>query len=322
MHTTQALEVALDLRVVATEEIADDVVKLSLERRDRGSLPDWTPGSHVDLQLGTELVRQYSLCGEAGQSELWQVAVLREPESRGGSTFAHDSLTVGDDVAVRGPRNQFALVEGADEYIFIAGGIGITPLLSMIDRVDAWGKKWTLHYSGRRRSTMAFVDGLRKRYGDKVQVYSTAESERIDLERVLGDPQSASLVYCCGPERLIAAVESEMTSWPAQALHVERFSPRTLEPPLRDTAFEVELSRSRLVLTVPPEKSILQVVQAAGVQVLSSCTEGTCGTCETNIVSGVPEHRDSILTDAERADSPSMFICVSRACSSRLILEL
>ncbi|WP_198414297.1 PDR/VanB family oxidoreductase [Cryobacterium sp. Hh7] len=213
-------------------------------------------------------------------------------------------------------------MEGAEEYIFIAGGIGITPLLSMIASVNALGRKWTLHYSGRSRSTMAFAEGLVSQYGENVCVHSSAEFDRLDLKQVLGDAQPTTAVYCCGPERLIEAVQSEMSGWPAHALHVERFLPRVLELPVREEAFEVELTLSSLVLIVPPEKSILQVVREAGVQVLSSCTEGTCGTCETNILSGKAERRDSILTDEERADSPCMFICVSRSCSPRLVLEL
>jgi ferredoxin len=169
---------------------------------------------------------------------------------------------------------------------------------------------------------MAFRAQLEERYGDKVTVAPQDETGLLDLASVLGEPTGGTLVYCCGPEPLLAAVESQCATWPARSLHVERFAPKEFSAPVRSDSFEIELAQSGLTLEVPPDKSILEVVEAAGVQVLSSCQEGTCGTCETGVLAGEPEHRDSLLTDEERAANDTMMICVSRSCGAKLVLEL
>jgi ferredoxin-NADP reductase len=299
----------LELVVAGKEKVADDVVRLTLRSPDGGSLPPWEPGAHLDLVL-PGFVRQYSLCGDPSDASAYQVAVLREPDGRGGSAYLH-SLHVGDRVEVAGPRNHFPLV-AAERYLFIAGGIGITPILPMLDRA---GPDWQLVYGGRTRSSMAFTAELSV-HGDRVSFRPQDEHGLLDLPALLAAAKPGTAVYCCGPEPLLAAVEA---LGPAD-LHVERFTALPDDGPR--TAFEVELAGSGRVLPVPADRSILEVVEEAGVQVLSSCREGTCGTCETGVLGGEPDHRDSVLTAEERAENEVMMLCVSRACSPRLVLDL
>jgi ferredoxin-NADP reductase len=324
MATVAHREHELDLVVEKKEALAEGVVQLTLRSADGADLPEWTPGAHVDLVLTDEITRQYSLCGDPAERSVLQVAVLREQTGRGGSAYVHDTLTEGDTVAVRGPRNHFPLV-AADRYVFIAGGIGITPILPMIAHVEAAGAEWQLVYGGRTRASMAFRDRLEERHPGKVTVHPMDEVGLLDLPAILAAPGATAVevaVYCCGPEALLAAVEQECTRWPHGALHVERFAPKAGATAGARTSFEVELALTGTTLTVPPDRSILEVVEAAGVQVLSSCQEGTCGTCETGVLDGRPDHRDSVLTDDEQAANDAMMICVSRSCSARLVLEL
>ena len=320
MHNT-ADEVDLRLRVDRRTTGAEGVVVLDLRAPDGTDLPPWSAGAHVDLRLPGGITRQYSLCGNPADRAVWRIAVLREPESRGGSAHVHDALVEGVDVEVRGPRNHFPL-ETAPRYVFIAGGIGITPMLPMIDAAETAGAAWELHYGGRSRRSMAFLESLEEATGQQVTLHPQDEVGLIDLDRLLGAPRSDTFVYCCGPEPLLLAVEQRCADWPPGALHVERFAPRDVGEPVLTDAFEVELATSGLSLTVPPEKSVLQVVEEAGVSVLSSCTEGTCGTCETTVLAGEVDHRDSLLTPAEQAANDTMFICVSRAACPKLVLEL
>ncbi|TFV67046.1 UNVERIFIED_ORG: oxidoreductase [Bacillus sp. AZ43] len=320
MHSTSD-EVDLTLQVDRRTDGAEGVVVLDLRDPSGRELPGWAPGAHVDLRLPGGLTRQYSLCGDPADRSVWRIAVLREPESRGGSAHVHDALLQGAEVDVRGPRNHFPLVP-APRYLFIAGGIGITPILPMIDAADAAGAEWELHYGGRSRRSMAFLEALDEAAGQRVTLHPQDEVGLIDLDALLGTPRPDTLVYCCGPEPLLVAVEQRCGAWPEGALHLERFAPKDVGEPVLTDAFEVELSLSGLSLTVPPEKSVLQVVEEAGIAVLSSCTEGTCGTCETAVLSGEVDHRDSLLTPAEQQANDTMFICVSRAACPRLVLEL
>jgi ferredoxin len=192
----------------------------------------------------------------------------------------------------------------------------------MVDAAEAAGAAWELHYGGRSRRSMAFLESLEEATGQQVTVHPQDEVGLIDLDRLLATPREDTLVYCCGPEPLLLAVEQRCAEWPTGALHLERFAPKDVGEPVFAESFEVELATSGLSLTVPPEKSVLQVVEEAGVSVLSSCTEGTCGTCETTVLSGEVDHRDSLLTPAEQAANDTMFICVSRAACRKLVLEL
>ena len=318
--TLATSEFVAEARVVAKHEAAEGVVTLSLREVGDVPLPRWEPGAHVDLVLDGAPTRQYSLCGDPADHHEYRVGILRDPEGRGSSRYVHDRLSVGDTVRVRGPRNNFSLVE-SPRYLFIAGGIGITPILPMIRAAEATGADWELVYGGRRRASMAFLDEL-ARYGDRVSVRPQDETGLLDLDALLGEPRADTRVYCCGPEPLLAAVEQRCGAWPSGALHVERFAAKPLTEPVRSEAFEVVLAQSELTLSVPPDRSILSVVEEAGVGVLSSCAEGTCGTCETAVLDGTPDHRDSVLSAEERQANDYMMICVSRSCSGRLVLDL
>lgn len=311
-----------ELVVGHRERVADGVLAFTLRHPLGEPLPDWEPGAHVDLLLGPGLERQYSLCGDPADVTTWRIAVLREPAGRGGSAHVHARLGRGDTVRVRGPRNRFALRPAA-RYRFVAGGIGITPVLPMLAAAEAAGAEWTLLYGGRSRASMAFTEEL-ARYGERVTLAPQDESGPLDLGPVLDALPEGTLVYCCGPGPLLDAVQERC---PAGALHVERF--RAGERPTgegqqddEEKEFEVELARSAMTLTVAPGASVLDTVRAAGVEVLFSCAEGTCGTCETEVLDGVPEHRDHVLSPEERKAGETMMICVSRCRGRRLVLDL
>jgi len=296
------------------------VVSLLLKPVGDEKLPSWEPGAHIDLILGLDLERQYSLCGDLGDPFQWQVSVLREPESRGGSACVHEMLQVGDVLRYRGPRNNFAL-QPVDEYLFIAGGIGITPILPMIARCTADNLNWRLVYGGRSKASMAFTTMLAE-HGERVTFWPQDTLGLIDLDTLLAEPRPGVAIYSCGPEPLLAAVEDRCQAWPTGTLHLERFRPRqgALDGP--STAFEVELEESGMVLEIPAEESILDILESAGIFVPNSCREGTCGTCETVVLEGTPDHRDSYLTSEEQAAGEIILVCCSRSLSKRLVLDL
>jgi ferredoxin-NADP reductase len=320
VHTTHD---DVDLRLQVTRRVvgAEGVVVLDLRDPTGADLPTWAPGAHIDLKLRDDLTRQYSLCGDPAEHSVWRIAVLRDPQGRGGSAHVHDLLTEGCDVEVRGPRNHFALMP-SPRYVFIAGGIGITPILPMLAAAEEAGSDWELHYGGRSRRSMAFLESLEQSTGTRVTPHPQDEVGLMDLPRILGTPRPDTLVYTCGPAPLLEAVERQCAAWPEGSLHIERFSPKELAEPARTDTFEVQLASSGRTLSVPPDKSVLQVLLEAGVGVLSSCQEGTCGTCETPVLAGVVDRRDSLLTPAEQAANDTMFVCVSRAACPRLVLDL
>ncbi|MGK5114798.1 MULTISPECIES: PDR/VanB family oxidoreductase [unclassified Geodermatophilus] len=320
MHSTHD-EVDLRLQVASRTEGAEGVVVLELHDPSGAELPAWAPGAHLDLKLPNGMTRQYSLCGDPGDRSVWRIGVLREPEGRGGSAYVHDELTEGTEIDVRGPRNNFPLVP-APRYVFIAGGIGITPILPMMGAAQAAGADAELHYGGRSRRSMAFLESLEEISETPVVLHPQDEVGLIDLPGILGTPRPDTLVYCCGPEPLLQAVEKQCAAWPAGSLHVERFAPKEMGEPVMQDAFEVELAQSGMTLTVPPDRTILEVVEEAGIPVLSSCQEGTCGTCETPVLEGQVDHRDSLLTAEEQEANDTMFICVSRAACPKLVLDL
>lgn len=305
-----------ELVVDRRESAADGVLALTLRHPLGEQLPAWEPGAHIDVVLGPELERQYSLCGDPADRSAWRIAVLREPDGRGGSAYVHGQLGLGDKVRVRGPRNHFAL-KPAPRYRFVAGGIGITPILPMLAAAEAAGAEWTLLYGGRTRDSMAFTEELGQ-YGDRVTFAPQDETGLLDLDSEVGRLAEGTLVYCCGPGALLDAVEAVC---PGGALHVERFAPKDRQGG-DDSEFEVVLQRSGRTLTVPVEVSVLDTVRGAGVEVLFSCTEGTCGTCETDVLEGTPDHRDSVLSDEEREAGETMLICASRCRGPRLVLDL
>jgi ferredoxin-NADP reductase len=310
----------LAVTVAAKDFKADGVVALTLVRPDGGRLPDWTPGAHIDLILPAGGARQYSLCGDRWSPDEYRIAVLREADSRGGSAYVHDQLRIGDQLGLGGPRNNFHVVPSR-RYRFIAGGIGITPILPMIDHAERLGAAWQLLYGGRTRSSMAFLAEL-SAYGDRVVVVPQDEAGMLDLDSALGTVRDDTVVYSCGPSPMLNAVARASSAWPAHRIRVERFTPKELGAPVLPGSFEVSLARSGKTVQVGPGVSILAAVRGVGVPVLTSCEQGTCGTCETTVLEGVPDHRDSIYDEAGRRAADRMFICVSRSCTTRLALDL
>jgi len=319
---TESAHLELEAVVARVHRESTGVVSLTLADPSGAPLPQWHPGAHIDLVLTDDLVRPYSLCGRP-EDPTWRVGVLREPNSRGGSVHVHDQVHEGDRITVRGPRNNFTLVE-APSYLFIAGGIGVTPMLAMLRSVHASGAPWRFLYGGRTREGMAFVDEV-VAHGDGVMLWPEDTHGFLPLREEIEALAPDAAVYCCGPEPLIAAVEAVCADLGREAPHVERFAPKKhdeAEEAASERAFTVVLSSSGDRYEVPVGTSIIDVLEGAGVAVDYSCQEGVCGTCEKRIVSGTVDHRDSLLSDAEKAQNEFMMICVSRATSDELVLDM
>lgn len=313
-------ETHLTLRVRAMRWEAADVLSLELDDPTGADLPAWEPGAHIDLRFENGVERQYSLCSDPDDRTAWRVAVLAEQVSRGGSRYVHQSLRVGEIVTTSAPINNFGLVPAA-EYVFVAGGIGITPLLPMLATATRRGIPWRLAYLGSAEERMAFLTAPELR-GDATTLVRGDIDERLDLSGWIGAPAPESAVYACGPERMLDALEQLSGAWPRGVLHVERFQAKTFGESQGADSFEVVARRSSVAVTVDRGCSILEMLEKAGIGVPSSCLEGVCGTCETAVVDGAPEHRDSILTPDERESNETMMICVSRSLGDRLVLDI
>ncbi|KAB2591193.1 PDR/VanB family oxidoreductase [Streptomyces arboris] len=304
------------LRVRTTVQEAEGVLGLVLDDPTGAGLAPWEPGAHVEVELPSGAVRHYSLCGDPADPGTYRLGVLRERAGRGGSAEIHTSVGPGTRLRVRGPFNLFPLVP-AERYLFLAGGIGITPLLPMVRSLPTG--TFSLLYGGRSLAAMAYREELAALPG--VTLVPQDTEGPLDVAAALRGEPATTTVYCCGPPGLLRAVE-ERWSGP---LHTERFgAPPTPGATDRTPSggFEVELRRSGKVLRVPPERSLLEVVRTALPGVSSSCEEGWCGTCETKVVAGTPEHHDSVLSQAERESGTSMMICVGRSRTPRLTLDL
>lgn len=316
-------EYEADVVVAEKVAVADDVVSLRLREVGGHPLPEWEPGAHIDLVMPSGLVRQYSLCGDPDDLGSWRIAVLREPadRSRGGSQYVHLSIDQGTNLRIRGPRNHFRLAS-ATEYVFVAGGIGITPILPMVHQAATAGADWRLIYGGRTIDSMAFLDEL-EAHGDRVDIWPQDRRGLIDLAQTIGPPREGALVYCCGPQALLHAVEKHCADWSAGTLRVERFTAGTAEDEtLINRQFDVELAQQGVTVTVSPDQTVMEAIEAEGIPVMSSCRAGMCGTCETPVLSGLPEHRDDVLTYEEQARNDCMMICVSRSRGDKLVLDL
>lgn len=324
-----AKNVIRNLRVESVRRVARDTVLLRLVSPHGAALPMWTPGAHIDIECGdSDLARQYSLCGDPQDRAAWEVAVLRDPASRGGSCWIHENISSGDMLRVRGPRNHFRMDEShGGRYVFVAGGIGITPIMAMAWRARALGLDYEFHYSCRHLDWMAFGDTLLALHGDRLQLHVSEEGRRNDFTALASrlaatDPQ----IYACGPNRMLEALQAAVTAAGISdtALHVEHFSnERPKLDPAKELPFEVELRNSGLTLTVPNDQSLLDTLRAKNIDVQSDCEEGLCGVCEVAVVSGDIDHRDSILSPAERRENQRMMACCSRSRKGeRLVLDL
>lgn len=309
-----------DRRVVARDR---NVVALTFTAPDRSPLPSWHPGAHLDIRLPSGRVRQYSLCGEPGLRNAYRIAVRQVPDGGGGSVEVHRSLIPGATVTTHGPRNAFPLTlpghgSPARRLRFIAGGIGITPILPMLGLASRIGTDWSMIYTGRSVDSMPFVDEIRG-YGGRVEV-RTDDAEGVPTaEDLLGDCRDGTAVYVCGPPPMLSLISHRLSGRTKVELHFERFSP----PPVVDgEEFAVRVDSSGAQLTVGARESLLAALLRAGVSAPYSCRQGFCGTCRTRVLEGTVEHRDTLLTDPER-EAGLMLTCVSRAAAgSRLRLDL
>ncbi|WP_313369890.1 cytochrome P450/oxidoreductase [Achromobacter animicus] len=311
--------------VHSAETAADGIVRLRLVSPDGKPLPRWSPGSHIDVECGdTGLSRQYSLCGDPAETGVFEIAVLHEANGRGGSAWMHANATPGARLRIRGPRNHFRLDESAPKLILIAGGIGITPISAMARRARELGLDYELHYSGRSRACMALADELASLHGDRLHLHVKDEGSRADYAALLAEPRAGTQVYACGPQGLLDALPGCCAAWPEDTLRVEHFHSTlgTLDPS-KEQAFEVVLKDSGIVLNVPADQTLLTALRGANIDVQSDCEEGLCGSCEVRVLEGDIDHRDVVLTRAEREANNKMMACCSRSCGGKkVVLEL
>lgn len=311
------------VRLAAKTVVASGVVELELTSEDGSDLPSWGPGAHIDVLLPSGTVRQYSLCGNPGTATTYVVSVLLDEKGRGGSREIHADLEIGSVLTIRGPRNHFPLGDH-DAYLFLAGGIGITPILAMARQVSAAGKPWHLVYGGRSLDTMAYLSEIEALEGGSIDIVPADTRGIPDIKGALEAAGNAH-VYTCGPEPMLRAVEELTTAILGKDhLHLERFGadPNATIDTAGDDSFEVELAATGKTLTVGANQRLIDVVRSVVPNVPFSCEEGFCGSCETGVLMGIPLHRDQILTEEERACNDTMMICVGRSKTPKLTLDI
>ncbi len=318
-------EETLTLIVARIRQDTPDITVMELVASDGGELPPFTTGAHIDVFADGDKRRSYSIASAPKERHHYTIGVLREVDSRGGSVWLHENVKEGDTLKITPPLVNFSLQEDAAEHILIAGGIGITPILAMGYRLVDLGAKFTLHYCTRSPEQTAFMKDVSRVFGDNVIFHHDGgdPAKGIDLQQVLSDRPDGAHLYICGPAGLMDAAIGAASAWPDEAIHHEYFSAKSPEAAWRDEEFEISLARHKKTLTVPADKTILQVVRKAGVIADSSCEDGLCGTCRTTLLSGQPEHRDAVLSKAEKDENKTIMICISRAKSGqRLVLDL
>ncbi|TAL55086.1 PDR/VanB family oxidoreductase [Pandoraea sp.] len=304
---------------------ARGIMSVELVPTEGGSFPPFEPGAHIDLHLSSGLVRSYSLVNSPGERDRYVLGILADPKSRGGSRFIHDNFRVGMTVQIAPPRNNFALVEDAPHTVLIAGGIGITPILCMYRRLSELGRSVEMLYCARHAAQAAFVDELHALGGKLTCHFDEAHGDRpADLAAYLAGKPAGTHAYCCGPAVMLGAFEQACEAAGIAHVHLERFAPApdAAPPAAAASGYTVELARSGKSVRVEPGATLLDSLLAAGADVQTSCLEGICGTCETRVLEGCPDHRDSVLSAAERATNKVMMICVSGCKGERLVLDL
>jgi ferredoxin-NADP reductase len=298
---------------------AKGVLSVTLTAPDGGSPGAWQPGAHIDVLPGAGLVAQYSLCGPLA-APYWKIAVLLDRQGRGTSRFIHERLRPGSTIEIGGPRNNFPLLP-AERYQFVAGGIGITPFLPMIEAAGRNARPWRLAYGGRSAAGMGFLDALAG-HGDAVALYPQDSVGLLPVAKIVGQLEEDCAIYCCGPEPLIEALQSELQRQGKALAYVERFGAKRMELPSGGGGFHVVLARSGRKIWVPPDKSIVEALAEAGISVPTSCRQGVCGSCETGVLAGGIDHRDDLLSEKEKKEGRTMLVCVSRALGDVITLDL
>lgn len=317
----------IEVAVTAVRALARGIGLWEFRRPDGALLPAFTAGAHIDLRLPNGLTRSYSLCNAPHETHRYVVGVARDGASRGGSAFIHDHLKPGDRIEVSAPRNNFALVEDADHVLLVAGGIGITPLWCMIQRLERLGRSWELHYAARSRADCAFLAALTALEATKPgRIHFNFDDENggryLDLRSLVASRRAGTHLYCCGPTPMIAALVATAVEAgvAASEVHVEYFTPP--EQAAGAGGFTVVLKRSGRSFEVPQGKSILEILLDADIEVTFTCMEGTCGTCEVPVLEGIPDHRDVVLSAEQKAANRTMMVCCSGSRTSRLVLDL
>ena len=311
----------MPLRVTRNEPIADGINLIEFRDPADKPLPEFSAGAHIAIRVPNGLLRKYSLCNDPAERDRYRVAVKREANGRGGSAELVDRVKAGDELMVAPPVNDFGLPQRAQDFLFIAGGIGITPMMAMIKQVQAQGKRFRLFYCTRSAETTAFVEELSKpEYAGLVTIHHDHgdPSCSLDLKPILAERKNREHLYCCGPRPLMEAVRHFTDHWSSTAVHFEAFSEAETHKP-DDKPFKVRLAKSGKVIEVPVSKTILEVLREAGLEVPSSCETGTCGTCRTKLLAGEADHRDLVLADHERKDQ--IMICVSRARTDEITID-
>ncbi|SIT51035.1 Phenoxybenzoate dioxygenase subunit beta [Paraburkholderia piptadeniae] len=314
-----------NVRVKSMALLADSVVSVVLEALDGRDLPAADAGSHIDVNLNGKLSRSYSVVRWDGTPKRYEIAVAKDASSRGGSRHIHETLRVGDVLQIGVPRNLFPLVEDASLSVLIAGGIGITPLWSMVQRLETLGRSWVLHYAARDHGRAAYISDI-ERFSEaspngELHAYFDNEpgGQRLDIATVLREIPSNAHVYCCGPQSMLGAFEAATAGRPVETVHLERFAPAQHEGASQE--FTVVLAKSGQSFEVPPDSSILDVLLENGIDVPFGCMQGACGLCETRVLGGTPDHRDSLLSTEARTAGQSMLICCSRSATPVLTLD-
>ena len=317
---------SLQVRVARKAVEAADICSFELVATDGRPLPAFSAGSHVDAQLPGGVTRQYSLCNDPAESHRYLIAVLRDPASRGGSAALHERVHEGDTLTISPPRNHFPLAHDAKRHLLLAGGIGVTPILCMAERLAISGADFEMHYCTRSRERTAFHDRIAaSAFAPRVRLHfdDGAAEQRFDIAARLATPEPGTHLYVCGPKGFMDAVlgTARARGWPEAQLHYEFFA-ADVEPQQGDVAFEVQLASSGRIVVVPKDRSVTQALADCGIEVQTSCEQGVCGTCLTRVIEGVPEHRDLYLTPEEQAANDQFTPCCSRAKSARLVLDL
>ncbi len=317
---------SIPVRVVRKSQEALDICTFELVRADGGLLPAFSAGSHVDVHLPNGVTRQYSLCNDSTESHRYLIGVLKDPATRGGSKAMHEAVKEGDNLQISAPKNHFPLAHEANRSLLLAGGIGVTPILCMAERLSIAGAEFEMHYCSRSRDRMAFHDRISSSaFAAQVQFHfdDGAPQQKLDIAALLGAPIAGTHLYVCGPKGFMDAVlgTARAAGWPEKQLHYEFFSAEIVKFD-SDGAFEVRLASSGRIVLVPKDKTVVEALAAAGIEVQTSCEQGVCGTCLTRVLEGTPDHRDMYLTPEEQSSNDQFTACCSRSKSAMLVLDL
>lgn len=316
----------MEVLVKSKEIIASDICLFELASANNETLPPFSAGAHVDVTMPSGITRQYSLCNHPLENHRYQIAVLKDPASRGGSVAMHEQINIGDRIQISEPKNLFPLAHDAKKSLLFAGGIGITPILCMAERLAHTGADFELHYCTRSPAKTAFIERIQaSNFADCVHFHfdDSDAAQKLDAADILSTPQADTHVYVCGPTGFMEHVleTAKAQGWPAEQLHREYFSAAPISHE-DDGSFDVQISSTGQVINVAAEQTVIEALEACGIEIPFSCESGICGTCLTGVLDGIPDHKDSFLTEEEQAENNQFTPCCSRAKSAQLVLDI